>query len=539
MKNFFTPRKFILALALLPMLGIHAQWSTDYATNNRITPSSIAFYDPVVETNAQGTTYIFFQVPNTENGEEHRQMRLQIVDADGNRVFGAAGKTISKELNITWTKYNQSMILDRDGNAIIAIYDQRNADERNEEGTLCNFNQSLYKFSPAGEQLWGPVQLNGGKANDRLDQLYMTTTADNSIYAVYTYKEDGGRSSCVKMEKINPDGTLAWDTPVDVEPSESTSYPYIADNGNNQVMVFYMDNDYEARIFDADGNDVLGKAVTAYTGGFADSHIYEVSTVKPVAAGGAMFIACDPGYLGRFVYIKKDGSYAFSTEAEGTQVPGESFLSTVPDVTYNPADSSFYSAYVNVNPNGIFAGYGLSAQKFDSIGNKQWDGNGLTIVPTSGTQQLSSPKVRVAGNGEMAVFYQYMASTGTSDPVGSYMTILDKEGNVVSEPMNFSTSQYVKNNFSVSDLINNDHFIGSWTEKRASASNESVYLQKVDYTPSTTGISQIARNNGEVKSVEYFTISGAKVEHPSDGIYIVRKTYTNNTVSTDKVVFDK
>lgn len=536
-------RKFsLLFLLVMAAVSGRAQWTDDYSTNNRVTPSSVSFYDPVVCTTAEGVTYSFFQVPSTtEAGQDNRRMRLQILDKDGKRLLSAGGKTICNERNISWTKYNQGMIVDKEGNAIIAVYDQRTAKKMlNEKGDSVygTFNQSIYKFSPTGELLWGPVVLNGGKDDLYMNALYMSALSDNSIVMAYTVSvDDATQKYTIQVEKLNADGTLAWDEPLKLAPEQKVGAQYVVDNGNGTAMIAYFDADNHvwAMAIDGDGNRLFNEPVSLYSGGFSNSRVYESSRATACEDGGMLFVAMDGGYDGRVVYIDAQGNHGFGTTDAGLRVPTVGYGSTVPDVIYDKASQSLYAVYVNLEDNDTYYDYGLSAQRFSATGERLWGEEGLTLVGINHDQQFSLPYVRLCSDGKLALFYQMMASRKYTGSVGSYMTIVDQDGQVQTDTLNFSTSDYTKNNFTVSQHIGGDHFIASWTEKRADASAECIFAQRVKYAPTTEGITAA---NAEARpiAVSYYDLQGRRIQAPQPGVTIERTEMSDHTILTKKTI---
>lgn len=64
---------------------------------------------------------------------------------------------------------------------------------------------------------------------------------------------------------------------------------------------------------------------------------------------------------------------------------------------------------------------------------------------------------------------------------------------------------------------------------------QSIVVTRAESTGSSDAISSVATDS-EVVSVEYYTLSGAKVAEPVKGINIVRTTYSNGQVVTSKVI---
>lgn len=63
---------------------------------------------------------------------------------------------------------------------------------------------------------------------------------------------------------------------------------------------------------------------------------------------------------------------------------------------------------------------------------------------------------------------------------------------------------------------------------------DDTYIVTEDAGSETDGIQSIVTSN-EVKSVEFFNLSGVRVANPNNGIYVVRTTMSDGTVKTSKV----
>ena len=477
-------------MAALLLIGtrmqVSAQWSEDPAVNNRITPSNLGFYDPCCLTNADGVTYYFYIVPNIIDGIDHMQMRLQIYDAEGHRQYGATGKVICNERNITWTKFNQYTTLDADGNLILMAYDLRlSAADR------YDFTFSIYKISPKGELLWDePVILNGRRGDVNCTGLSMCATDDGGTALAYSATSADGTHLVTHLERLDADGQLLWPEPVVVEPENSTNRPFVVNNGKNEVMVVYADSEvqFNARVFDAEGNDVWQESVPVYSGGYSDGiHVYPSVNVQEGPDGGVIFSVMDSGYEGRVVCLDRDGQYVFPTANYGTKVAGPDYQSTVPAVYFDPAEKAFFVAFANMALYGS-NGYGVNVQKFSYSGQRLWGDDGIVIDETRTGQQTAAPYVRPAADGRIAVFYEKQAGTIYGSPVGSYISLIDKDGRIVKEPQNFTTTLNIKNDFTVSPLIGGNHYIASWTEKRANSTSACIYSQYVNVDGNTSGI---------------------------------------------------
>ncbi|MBP3251915.1 MAG: hypothetical protein J6M25_04595 [Prevotella sp.] len=515
-------KHFLLTFALLlpAAFTAQAQWSDDPAVNNRISPSNLGFYDPCYLTNQDGVTFYHYLVPNQKDGVDCMQSRLQIYDAQGKRQLGASGVVVCNERNITWTKFNDYVILDNDGNLILSAYDLRQS-----AADKYDFSFAIYKYSPKGEMLWSePVILNEGRGDAHCMGLSMCATDDGGTAYVYSATSADGTHLVTHLERLDKDGKTLWDEPLVVEPDMATNRPFVVNNTQNEVMVLYADADvqYNARVFDAEGHDVWEESVPVYSGGYSDGiKIYPSVSVEPGPDGGVFFCVMDGGWEGRLVYLTKDGQYGFPTANLGTKVAGPDYQSTMPAVYYNPADQMIYTAFANMAAYGQ-NGYGLYAQKFTLGGQRQWGDDGICIEETATGQQTGHPFVRPSADGRLAIFHQKQTGTAYGSPVGSYITLIDTEGNIVAEPQNFTTSAGVKNNFGVSPLIGGNHYIASWTEKRANSTAECIFSQYVSADGSTVnGIETIGCTPSAIRH-SVFDLQGRSMDGElKKGIYVI------------------
>jgi len=471
-----------------------------------VTPSNVVFYEPQMLTNADGVSYFFYIVPSQlSDGSDAFQYRMQILDANGKRVYGAAGKVLSHERNITWTKFNDYIIIDNDGNCVVSNYDLRDSDP-----STYDFNYYIYKVAPTGDILWGPVALNTGQGCIDMTGLSMCATDDGGSAYAYTLTDASGQQHLTHLERIDRDGNLLWQQPVVVEPDGQTARPLVVNNGGNEVMLLYQDatGQYVARVYDADGKDVWGESVAFYSGGFSSDKVYPSFNIQPGPDGGAIMCVMDGGWDGRMIYMTREGAYGFATANVGTKVAGPDYQTTVPSVYYDEGEDAFYVAYSNIADYGQ-SGYGVNIQKYSRDGLRQWGDDGVSIVATASGQQVGSVKVRGAGEGQVAVVCHYMGSTAFNDPVSTYITLVDKDGKIVNGPTDFTTSMYTKNDLMVSDCIDDDHYIVSWTEQRSTSTSECIYAQYVKKDGSTSGIE--TREVDDRNDVRYYDLAGRRV----------------------------
>lgn len=519
----------ILMMAFSCFSSICAQWNNDYSKNNQITPSSLSFDNHEVATNDDGVTFIFYMVPNNIA----YSMRLQIIDKDGNKVFGSGGKEISKEPNLTWTKVNRHLMIDHDGNAIIGVQDCRL------DTTLTTSSYTIYKYSPDGQKLWQTIL---GDSISRVLQACLSMCCSDDGGYVFA-SEYGLDTLYTEVEKLDKDGKQVWNKPVEIIDEGTTAvngafpYPFLVDAGNSRTMLIYVNSeneDLKARMINADGSSAWEKDIMAYSGTYSSSKIWQVIDLYPGPDGGAVLAIMNKDLYGLIDYIKSDGTLPFATGTSGTTVNDNSYSSLKPSVYYSKQDSAIYCVYQQFNANNQKK-QGLYMQKFSSAGEREWGNDGKAIIAMQQGKQYSYYSLQDAGNGHIAVFYQ--ERDDSTKIVNSYVTVYDKDGNVVEKPKSFSTSAYQKEQLGSSQMIDGKYFIANWCETRTTGGNLCLYMQKVNLDTPVTAVQSASMSPAEsLAKKEIFSPTGIRIQGYRKGLNIVRYTYTDNSVKVEKVI---
>lgn len=521
MKKLFT---LIVALATFTLAGA---WESDTDKNDLITPEGIDIYGYDIQTNCHGMTYVFYQTPRSGG----ITMRLQILDRDGRKTLGNEGIIVSDEANSSSTVVNQLMMVDREGNAIIPVSDWR-AGSRQPLYTV-------YKVNEQGQTLWSTT-LNNGVVNGSLANMQVVQVADGGY--VLAYFRYGGGAYYITLEKLSADGESLWIRDV-YEEGVMYSYPYLVDATDGNVMLIYAvgtSYDLTARLIDADGNDAWEQPLTFYTGGFSPIRAIQTAVnVKPAPDGGALvaWMHIDGTYFSRMAWIRNDGSMAFDTDDGSILISNENTLSRyLPDFCYDDAADAIYAVYRQFNQSKQEY-QGIYMQKISPTGQLLWGDTGLPVVAMQEESQVASPSIKSAGEGRVAVFHQSLWGLASEGPVGSYMTLFDGEGQMVQEPVNFSTNDDTKSALATSPLLDGNHFLASWKVSPTS-STTLLYMQYVNTDGTTDAIDAQAANGATPTLLrqDCFTIDGRPATAAAKGVILQRLTTTDCTVTTRKVL---
>lgn len=534
-------KRILLSLAAaLCCLASVAQWSTE---DIRVTALDKENYGREVETTSDGTTYI---VSVTPEGNSILSFRLQIVDKDGRMTLPEEGLVVSNERNRTWTATNRVLFVDRDGNAIIAVFDCRNA-----QPDVDDLGYTIYKIAPDGTSLWpGGVDLNGGRTHSSAAAMDITQTTDGGY--VFAYESYGEELSEVHVEKLTADGEQAWTEQVVLaDETRKYEYPYVVDAGDNQVMLVYVagTNQYVyARMLDFDGSSVWEEDTKVYQGGFDDTPVWTHLNVQQAPGGGALVSWRDDrlnsGSFCNYVsYVKNDGTFGFPGGVNALQISyAEDYSRMNPDIVIDEANNCLYAVYRQYSQ-GRQSYCGIFMQKISLDGELLWGPEGKAVVDMQDDVSVGYATAQLSGDGGVTVFWQTNAQTGGD--VHSYAMKYDKDGNAVwTAPAEFSTVKSEKTDLRSSQLIDGKYWIVSWDDYRDDKDYgvSCLYMQRIntDGTVGATdpsGIQAVKAEGGAATVYDTAGRSVTRIEAGADpaaaglgsGIYIVKDELSGTT----------
>ncbi|MDR3047746.1 MAG: fibronectin type III domain-containing protein [Bacteroidales bacterium] len=471
MKNTF----FTLLLVIISFTTM-AQWESDPAINNRITPQNFPIYDSKMIATDQAT-YIAFNSPLPGPIGYY----FQILNNDGEKIFPDPGLLLCSESNITFTVVNDFLYVDDDGNAIVTVADTRY------DGA--NLNYTVYKIAPDGMMLWGEngLQLvsNTGYAGANI----AITQLDNGNY-VFAWQNMS--NSLVYIKCLANDGTQVW-----AEQSISTtlcSYPFLINAKNDEfILIFSQRNGsgmpwsryshLKCRKYNGDGSAAWTNDVTIYTGGYTIPALAGIFDVQADLQGG-FFI----GWYDAHAVTNREDAYVAHILNDGT--------SAFPEMALRIGNSSIYRAFrPKISPdtytNNFYVSWQESnasqsykrqlIQKLSYSGVEQWTEGGLLIDEANTPSNLEFSSVQSTDNNRCALFY--MKSTGYTS-VDSYISLFNGDGTYAweQEKINFTTSPYWRSSLNSSRYINNSYWLAMWDDNRgySSLDDKSLFVQRIN-----------------------------------------------------------
>jgi hypothetical protein len=372
----------LVVMTLTLATGAWAQWSSDPSQNLDL--SNIAGADqvqPKLLPLPNNTWYVswFNNNPNDPppNGYD---VYYQLLSATGVEQFQHDGVQVAK-LTLSSTQ-DYGLAIDANGNALLAFQDDR----RNPD----NPQITAAKMSPTGQALWGPngVALTWGPSTSYNDPK-VTVTTDGYIVVGWT------ANNAVVLQRLNPNGLPTWIGTTVMNYGISLQEPgynytladlHAADNGSVIVSFvrnqgFGSNNYLYANKLSSTGQLMWGSShVHVYDGGSLQFGEFPYFTYD--GNGGAVFswYSSSPLLQSFAQHILANGTEAFGHNGSlGSTNTNE--IQVEPTASYNPSTQETFLFWTEQDQLQDMSG--VSGQKFNSTGARQWSDSGLTITPLS------------------------------------------------------------------------------------------------------------------------------------------------------------
>ena len=222
-------KKIIHILLLCLPVFSSAQWTNNTLLNTTVRDSiGTGEETPLSATRLDGKTYVSF----FESAGGSYQLRMQLLDSSGNKLWASAGILVSNQPQSS-ALFRYDLKVDQNGDAIVAFQDIR---------TGGNLNVVVYKVDVTGSIVWGS---NGISLIDPVstEGLAPTIGITNSNNIVVGWNADASSNKWVAIQKISPTGNTMWPTMQRVIDSTNTkkfSRPTFVAAGVDEVIMLYV-----------------------------------------------------------------------------------------------------------------------------------------------------------------------------------------------------------------------------------------------------------------------------------------------------------
>ncbi len=458
-------KKLILSMALLsliPTSGAFAQWSSDPMLNLEVALKPNDQVQPKIRPTPDGGCYIsWFDNDPTGHPPFGYDVYMQRLDAAGVAQWADGGIRFA-DLGMSSTQ-DYGLDVDPFGNAVLAFLDDRRP----------STTVTAMIVDPAGVQHWGPKGRQVGKGPDFLGNPKVAALDDTSVVVGWI------EGNNLKFQRMDHAGTRAWGpTGITITAPAGLTYS-LADlhaSANGYVIASWVSSagfsspkHLLTNKLAADGSLVWGSEhVTVFDGG--SLQFGNFPSFVPDGAGGAVFGWYQTGPLQSLAqHILADGTEAFPHNG----VPGSTNTAhdqVNPSVSYDPATDSTYLFWDEILE-GPLTNEGISAQKFDPSGARQWGDNGLTVQPLGPSAVINVASVFTAA-GPLVVW----SSEPTFSQSSIYGAKVDPSGTIICPPFFVSSILSSKSRLDMS-LSTGGLALAAWSDGRNDGGD--IYAQDI------------------------------------------------------------
>ncbi len=380
---------------------VHAQWSTDPATNQAIQDAASDQNQAKLVPSADGGCYISW-FDGIGTGWD---VRVQKLDVAGNEVYPHGGVLVADRGFSSTQDYG--LAIDAAGNALLAYRDDSGA----------GVQVGAAQVSPAGVVNWS-MQLTSTSAFIGL--VKVAGTADGG--AVVAWSQD----SEMHVQKLDASGASQWVADVVIAPAlgmYQVSDLHAA--GNDAILSFVEQGagfgsprDLKAQKFDSTGALLWGAGhVSVFDNGSLQQGNFP--GFLPDGSGGGVFSWYDvsSGLQCSVQHVLSNGTEAFvhngvdvSTNTTRTRVS--------PSAAYDGVADEITVFWEEMNAGQSMSG--IYGQKIDSAGSSLWGAEGAVIIPISAADLTQVRTIPVSAGS--LVFYDDTLTFGQDQLRGARVT---------------------------------------------------------------------------------------------------------------------
>lgn len=467
-------KKLILSFSILFATISQAQWTTDTNTNSVISLKNGGASFSVAT--SDGKTYVGFW--KKVDSPILYELRLQLLDKNGHKLFGEEGKLISNQIPMSSYTMVENTILDKENNLYIGITGSGN-------GTLA----FVYKVTPNGDLPWG---LNGIE----LGEGYLPTILPLSNGEIMISYWPSSKVNA-RLQKFTSEGKPIWINPSIIysdEISKSTvpSKLYEQSNGN-VVAVFHKitTRNYTnlfAQSFDNKGNTVWEKPVM-----LSDKTSTWSSKNSSFFENDVIYYAFTSGMAGRsdsyLVRVNSDGSLPWGIGGVDFNTNNAYFEKDIQVASQKGTDHIWaISTYNSASSQNYIGEY---VQKFDKkTGQRLFSDNGKEVFPIS----LNNAKAHIGNlllDNDKPVFAYDNRKEFTVQKFTTHITRLNSNGefDLKEETLPLLTRESFKSHHNLVKT-SEDEFVLTFNEN-VDNTETSVYGQNIILPKSDLAINEI------------------------------------------------
>ena len=337
-------------------------------------------------------------------------VRLQKLDAGGNELWAHGGILVCDRSFSSTQSYGLDVVGGHGGDNALLTF-------RDDSGTGVQITAA--RVTPGGILVWGTAGVTLTNTTDFVASPKITGDVGAGAIIAWT------QGSSVMLQKLDLAGAPQWPGGITLTPSAGTYSVSDLHNSGYDVILsivhqtgpqFWHPKHLLAQKFDAAGNELWGATpLSVFDSG--SLQIGNFPPFTPDGSGGALFAWYGTGPLQCYAqHVLAAGTEAFPHNG----VAGSTNSAQVrvnPSVDYDAGSGATYLFWTEQNTGQSMCG--LSGQKFDAAGNRQWTDQGATLIPV-GSPEIRQVKTTVSGGGAF-VFWTHIPSFGTDTLHGAHV----------------------------------------------------------------------------------------------------------------------
>lgn len=397
-------KSIITILAIFGVTLLHAQWTTDTDANTLVAESGEL--DVQALGTSDGQTYVVFW--KNVGAPTNIELRMQVMDADGNQTLGNDGILVSDQLPMSTYTVLMSTTVDVDDNLYIGV-----------TGTDGGDPAYAFKMDVDGNQLWGANGINVGSGNK---VTILPLSAGGAIVSWLS-------SSGAVMQKYDETGSAVWPTVQPLTTGSGLAAPsnFFEVSGGEYIAVFHklltgINSFLYAQRYDVDGNQVWTNAVqisdraTAFNRSYTGLQDDDIVYMGYFASAGTRF----DSYLQR---INPDGILPWGINGSDFDT-NETNYETETEIAFQSGSNYIWSIcnYTDSSQNQR----GEYVQKFDkNSGARQFTENAKVVFPL-GSDKVHAGSLQLKNDSPLFLIKEGFDNGAT--PVTLSVTYLDENG---------------------------------------------------------------------------------------------------------------
>lgn len=249
--------RIVTIICLLTFSLSFAQWTPETDVNTLVADSDVVVME--ARGTSGGQSYVVFW--RNAAPPVNMELRLQVIDAEGNQKLGSEGILVSDEIPMSTSTSLWDIKIDAEDNLYIGV-----------SGTGAGTLAYVFKMNINGDHLWDVANANIGSGN----KVIIMPHSDGG--AIVGWMESDG----TVMQRFDNSGTPLWPEPKTIVPDTGPAAPdsfYELSDGSFIAIMHKrfsgISSNLYAQRYDADGNEMWSSAVQISDGTTAWNRTYE------------------------------------------------------------------------------------------------------------------------------------------------------------------------------------------------------------------------------------------------------------------------